>query len=126
MLFFTAPPLQVKEEEDRVPLGHTARYLAAKKRKEIEKAEKRKRSHEDDEEAEKQSEERRKALEAARRTELKRREDARVQSLADWQQQMQDACRIEYQALYGDDWQKHFQESYERCLNSMKDSDQGS
>ncbi|RDI84002.1 putative transcription initiation factor TFIID subunit [Venturia inaequalis] len=110
ILFFTAPPAA---SEPRTQLGHTAKYLAYKSKREEMLREKRKAdalSYGNDGEARKRA----KSEESVLRDKIK--EQARLQALEVMEDALADATVAEFRAIYGEGWK----EAMERELQELE------
>ncbi|KAE9991888.1 hypothetical protein EG327_010675 [Venturia inaequalis] len=110
ILFFTAPPAA---SEPRTQLGHTAKYLAYKSKREEMLREKRKAdalSYGNDGEARKRA----KSEESVLREKIK--EQARLQALEVMEDALADATVAEFRAIYGEGWK----EAMERELQELE------
>ena len=119
LLFFTTPPLDVLPPTKKgEALGHSARYLAAKLRREDEMKEKRKlneAAHRQDE-ANKKKRRLDEAMQLANRI-----EELKVESLVALQKQMEDEELNLWKELYGDQWEEAREIEKVRLAKSQKE-----
>lgn len=112
VLFWTTPPIDTSpQDQDGVTFGHSARYLAAKLRKQERLEQKRK---QEEAEAPAREEARRKRLMLDREAVEAEAKATASEALAAWEEQMRAAVEIDYQGLYGKDWERHLGEEMAR------------
>ena len=108
VLFFTAPPLDVKTPEDgKPPLGHSAKFLAAKLRRQELMDQKRKR---DKGQQTAESERKAKAAKLQQEAEVQKEIEAARMAFARWEGEMTKEVQESYKALYGAEWERKLRE----------------
>ena len=119
LLFFTTPPLDVLPPSKKgEALGHSARYLAAKLRREDELKEKRKLNEAGHKEEEANKKKRRldEAMQLANRI-----EELKVESLVALHKQLGDGELNLWKGLYGDRWEEAREIEKARLADSQKE-----
>lgn len=112
VLFFTSPPLDVlPPRRDGAPLGHSAKYLAAKIKREEVLKEKRKRN---EDERETRVQEKLKAVKLDSQRLAHEVEEVREKALELWQQQMRSVTEADFKNLYGQHWKTRMDEELAR------------
>ncbi|KAB8343207.1 hypothetical protein FH972_022797 [Carpinus fangiana] len=113
VLFFTSPPLDVlPPRKEGAAVGHSARYLAAKIKRDKVLKEKRKR---DEDEREAQEQERAKARKLEAGAHAQKAETVRQKALGLWQQQLREATEGDFKSLYGEQWKAKMDEELARA-----------
>ncbi|KAL9043805.1 MAG: hypothetical protein Q9214_003017 [Letrouitia sp. 1 TL-2023] len=104
VLFFTAPPLDVLQPmKEGFAVGHTARYLAEKARRQTALREKRKAQGITEDEEEPLAKKPKSALQGNLSDQI---HGMRDRALSLWVEQMQEGTARIYQDIYGSDWEK--------------------
>jgi len=119
VLFFSAPPLAIlPSEKQGAGLGHSAKYLAAKlKREEAQKKRKLEEEAAGGGQAQRE-EERRASLKRENEKALSEKRALAEQTLRDMEQRMVESTKKEYQALYGAEWKERMGEQLDRLFGT--------
>lgn len=120
VLFFTVPPVDTSRDWGAPQIAHSARYLAAKLKREETTAGKRK-ADEQPHAQKTGSEKRGKSQDEQRLSRAVVLDHAR-QSLGDWQTRMAASTKADFQALYGEEWQRCMQSELDRLAVAQREN----
>lgn len=119
VLFFTTPPLDVLQPmKEGFAVGHTARYLAEKARRETALREKRKAQGITEDKGEPPAKKTKSAPQGNLSAQI---HGMRDRALSLWAEQMQEGTARIYQDIYGSDWEKAANADAQKLARKQKD-----
>jgi len=122
VLFFTVPPVDTSRDPGAPRIAHSARYLAAKLKREEVTAAKRKADGQPQQHAQEAAIGRRGRLRDERHQLAGVVLDGARQLLSDWQTSMAASTKADFQALYGAEWQRCMREELDRVAVAQREN----